>query len=108
MGRQKETCNPAIVDQQLSRWRSIHTLIGSIDFRDLFAQYGSQVVQEWIDLGDLEILRTWVKTIKHGTLTEKTVEELRKLASNNGIRYYGKMSKTELLRALIKTNPNVN
>ena len=106
MGREKETCNPAAAEYQLSRWRSIHTLIASCDFKDLFAIYGTKEVQKWVDEGNIDRLRCWVRTIKHGSLAEKTVEELRCLASRCQIKYYGKLSKAQLLAAIIRSDPN--
>jgi len=107
-GQEKEkTCNPATVEYQLSRWRSILELIRSQDFKDLFAQHGTKQVQELIDLGNLGQLREWVKTVKHGPLAHKSVEELRKMAGKLGIRYYGKMSKSQLLVEITRRKPNV-
>lgn len=107
MGGQKEkTCNPATVEYQLSRWRSVHQLIGTCKFKDIFAIYGTDEVQQLVDNGELEKVRHWVKTVKHGTLAEKSVDELRLLASRCHIRYYGKMSKTQLLVAITRRCTN--
>lgn len=108
MGGQEKTCNPAAVEYQVNRWRAIHNIITSYEFRDLFTHYGTMEVQQWIDEGNLDKVRSWIKTVKHGPLAEKPVDELRVIASRYKIRYYGKMSKTQLLVAITRRCPNAS
>lgn len=105
MGRQEEkekdrTIDIKAVEYQLSRWRSLHYLITTPDFRDLFAICGTDEVQQVINTGDIDALRRWINTVKHDSLGTKTVTELRLLASKHNIKHYGGMTKRELLRAV--------
>jgi hypothetical protein len=81
-------------------------LIGTCEFKDIFAIHGTDEVQQLVDNGELEKVRHWVKTVKHGALAEKSVDELRLLASRCHVKYYGKMSKTQLLVAITRRCPN--
>ena len=106
MGGQEKTCNASTADYQLSRWRAVCTLIHSWEFKDLFAHYGDEQTQKLIDEGNIDQLRVWVKTAKHGPLAEKPVEELRLIASKYSIKYYGKLSKRQLLIAITRSMQN--
>ena len=109
MGRQEKeekTCDPSAAEYQLSRWRAVCLLVKSYSFKDLYKHHGDSTVQKMVDDGDIHGLRKWLKTTKHGPLANKTVEELRMIASRLHIPYYGKISKNKLLTEILRRDPD--
>lgn len=92
--------DPSVVQAayEHAKWRSICRLATTFTFVELFRKYGDDKVQDMINTGNLEGLRKWARTVQHGGLSEKSVAELRVIASKHKIKHYGALTKVELLR----------
>lgn len=93
------------VRRKMLAMRAIHRLIETRNFDDAWdvcSEFDRITLQEAIDNFDVELVRDWIKRINRNSLSDLGVRQLRSMASNNHVKNYSRMQKTELIAALIE------
>lgn len=90
---------------KLCDYRNIITLLERPDFQRLFdscPEAEQDKVTNLIVAGAHEVLRTWYRGKNHQDLGDKSVRDLRQIASNLAIPDYARLRKSVLLSEIVK------